>query len=76
MCGFVGIYNYGNSQDIDEKLLIEMRDTMVHRGPDDCGVYLSPDRKLGLGHRRLSIIDLTPRGRRWMSNIKEEKWQA
>ncbi|MCK4802835.1 hypothetical protein KAS33_04105 [bacterium] len=58
MCGFVGVYNYGNSQDIDEKLLVDMWDTMIHRGPDDCGVYLSPDRKLGLGHQRLSIIDL------------------
>jgi len=74
MCGFVGIYNYGNSQDIDEKLLIEMRDTMVHRGPDDCGIYLSPDRKLGLGHRRLSIIDLSPRGRQPMSDNEGKIW--
>jgi asparagine synthase (glutamine-hydrolysing) len=74
MCGFVGIYNYGNSQDIDEKLLIEMRDTMIHRGPDDCGVYLSRDRKLGLGHRRLSIIDLTPRGRQPMSDNQGKIW--
>jgi len=74
MCGFVGIYNYGNAQDIDEKLLIEMRDTMIHRGPDDCGVYLSPDRKLGLGHRRLSIIDLTTRGRQPMSDKESKIW--
>ena len=74
MCGFVGIYNYGNSQDIDEKLLIDMRDTMIHRGPDDCGLYLSRDRKLGLGHRRLSIIDLTPRGRQPMSDNESKIW--
>ncbi|MFB0527083.1 MAG: asparagine synthase (glutamine-hydrolyzing) [bacterium] len=74
MCGFVGIYNYGNSQEIDEKLLIEMRDTMIHRGPDDCGIYLSRDRKLGLGHRRLSIIDLSPRGRQPMSDIEGKIW--
>jgi len=74
MCGFVGIYNYGNSQDIDEKLLIEMRDTMIHRGPDDCGIYVSPDRKLGLGHRRLSIIDLSPRGRQPMSDSEGKIW--
>ncbi|MFB0527752.1 MAG: asparagine synthase (glutamine-hydrolyzing) [bacterium] len=74
MCGFVGIYNYESSQDIDEKLLIEMRDTMIHRGPDDCGVYLSRDKKLGLGHRRLSIIDLTPRGRQPMSDTEDKIW--
>jgi len=74
MCGFVGIYNYGNSQEIDEKLIIEMRDTMIHRGPDDCGIYVSPDRKLGLGHRRLSIIDLTPRGRQPMSDNEGKIW--
>lgn len=64
MCGFVEVYNYGNLQDIDEKLLIEMCDMMIHRGPDDCGIYVSPDKKLGFGHRRLSIIDFTLRGRR------------
>jgi len=74
MCGFVGIYNYGNSQDIDEKLLIEMRDIMVHRGPDDFGIYISRDRKLGLGHRRLSIIDLSPRGRQPMSDSEGKIW--
>jgi asparagine synthase (glutamine-hydrolysing) len=74
MCGFAGIYNYGNSQDIDEKLLIEMRDTMIHRGPDDCGIYVSPDRKLGLGHRRLSIIDLSPQGRQPMSDSEGKIW--
>lgn len=74
MCGFVGIYNYGSSQDIDEELLIEMRDTMIHRGPDDCGIYLSRDRRLGLGHRRLSIIDLTPRGRQPMSDNEGKIW--
>lgn len=52
MCGFAGIYNYGNSQEIDDKLIMEMGDTMIHRGPDDCGIYLSPDRRIGLGHRR------------------------
>jgi asparagine synthase (glutamine-hydrolysing) len=43
-----------------------MRDTMTHRGPDDHGMYLGPG--VGLGHRRLSIIDLRPEGRQPMHN--------
>ena len=39
-----------------------MNDAIRHRGPDDGGVYISPDGKVGLGHRRLSIIDLSPLG--------------
>lgn len=40
---------------------------MAHRGPDDCGIYVSVDRSLGLGHRRLSIIDLSELGRQPMT---------
>lgn len=39
-----------------------MNDTIRHRGPDDGGAYVSPDKKVSLGHRRLSIIDLSPLG--------------
>ena len=53
MCGIVGIYAV--SKYVDENLLIQMWDTMFHRGPDDTGLYISNDRRLGLGHRRLSI---------------------
>jgi asparagine synthase (glutamine-hydrolysing) len=45
-----------------------MRDTMVHRGPDGGGVWISPDRKIGLGHRRLSIIDLSTIANQPMAN--------
>jgi asparagine synthase (glutamine-hydrolysing) len=48
-----------------------MRDTMTHRGPDDEGVYLAPG--VGLGHRRLSIIDLSG-GRQPMANADESLW--
>jgi len=58
MYGIVGVYHFKGMKKIDEKLLMEMRDTMLHRGPDDVGNYISSDRKLGLGHRRLSIINL------------------
>ena len=44
-----------------------MRDTLVHRGPDDAGTWCSPDKRLGLAQRRLSIIDLSPGGHQPMS---------
>jgi asparagine synthase (glutamine-hydrolysing) len=60
MCGICGEFNY-----IDEKAdpenISKMMDTLVHRGPDDCGMYCR--HSIGLGHRRLSIIDLSVKGR-------------
>jgi asparagine synthase (glutamine-hydrolysing) len=60
MCGINGIavFKNGNFR-VTEQLIVEMRDTMVHRGPDGGGLWVSPDRRVGLGHRRLSIIDLS-----------------
>ena len=54
MCGIVGLYH--RSATCDPERLASMRDTLVHRGPDEAGNYV--DGSLGLGHRRLSIIDL------------------
>src|SRR5262245_52945389 len=67
MCGIVGIFNYARSERVSEKRLEAARDTMAHRGPDDCGVYVSDDGRFGMGHRRLSIIDLTELGRQPMA---------
>jgi len=47
---------------------------MIHRGPDDQGVYMSPDGTVGLGHRRLSIIDLSPQAAQPMSNQDKSLW--
>ena len=60
MCGIVGIYS--KHPIADRSLLVRMRDTMTHRGPDDAGLWWSPDGCLGLAHRRLSILDLSPAG--------------
>ncbi|MBI2816616.1 MAG: asparagine synthase (glutamine-hydrolyzing) [Acidobacteria bacterium] len=57
MCGICGIVNFNADEPVDPGLLQRMTDVMVHRGPDDGGVYL--DGNVGLGHRRLSIIDLS-----------------
>lgn len=46
-----------------------MNEKIIHRGPDDGGIYISPDQKVGLGHRRLSIIDLSPLGHQPMSYL-------
>ena len=57
MCGICGIANYTETEAVEERLLIAMRDTLTHRGPDDSGLFI--DGRVGLGHRRLSIIDLS-----------------
>src|SRR5437899_9718404 len=54
MCGLVGV---GGSGAVDRDRLCDMRDVLSHRGPDDTGLYL--DRDVGLGFRRLSIIDVS-----------------
>ena len=51
-----------------------MRDAMVHRGPDDGGIWESPDRRVVLGHRRLSIVDLSPAGHQPMANEDDTVW--
>ncbi len=57
MCGLVGIFHLRESATIDRKLLSRMNETQFHRGPDEGGLHTEPG--LGLGHRRLSIIDLS-----------------
>ena len=75
MCGICGIYEYGVSQpSVSDSLIERMRDTMTHRGPDDAGVYVTEDRRVGLGNRRLSIVDLSPAGRNPMPNEDGRVW--
>jgi asparagine synthase (glutamine-hydrolysing) len=70
MCAIVGVVDYAGFFDTGtlETLTRAMRDTMAHRGPDDAGLWTSPDGRVCLGHRRLSIIDLRPEGRQPMLN--------
>jgi asparagine synthase (glutamine-hydrolysing) len=56
MCGIVGIFDLQGQREIDPDLLGRMNQSQLHRGPDEGGVHLEPG--LGLGHRRLAIIDL------------------
>lgn len=60
MCGIAAIFAYNpKSSFVDEERLMAVRDAMISRGPDGAGIWLSEDRRLGLAHRRLSIIDLS-----------------
>jgi asparagine synthase (glutamine-hydrolysing) len=70
MCAIVGVVDYAGRFTTPqlEALTRGMRDTMTHRGPDDAGLWTSPDGRVCLGHRRLSIIDLRPEGRQPMLN--------
>src|SRR5260370_27844831 len=69
MCGIVGVLSFTNSAfRVSEPYLTRMRDVMAHRGPDGAGIFVSPDRRLGLGFRRLAIIDLSERAMQPMSN--------
>lgn len=56
MCGIAGIFDTRDRRAIDERLLADMTNSLEHRGPDGSGFHAEPG--LGLGHRRLSIIDI------------------
>ena len=60
MCGIAGMYAYRSDRPIDDAVLATMVRRLRHRGPDDQGTYRSA--RIGLGHTRLSIIDLSPLG--------------
>ncbi|MGZ5818757.1 MAG: asparagine synthase (glutamine-hydrolyzing), partial [Burkholderiaceae bacterium] len=64
MCGFVGFLGglAAHGQLGDEAMLQRMANTISNRGPDDAGYWSDVDNRIGLGHRRLSIVDLSPAG--------------
>lgn len=64
MCGIVGIVS---RSPVDPASVVRMAEVLRHRGPDDAGVWLSEDRSVVLAHRRLAILDLSPRGRNPMT---------
>lgn len=72
MCGIVGKVHFDPEHPVDPQQVRTMADSVRHRGPDDEGIWT--DRNVGLGHRRLSIIDLSPSGRNPMCNEDESIW--
>ena len=71
MCGICGIVDFSGKK-IEQAGLLQMRESLTHRGPDDAGFYIGD--YIGLAHRRLSIIDLSPLGRQPMSNEDGTVW--
>ena len=60
MCGIAGLI--AGRGTVEERTLVSMGALMCHRGPDDEGVWRSPDARAGFAHRRLAVIDLSPGG--------------
>ncbi|MDA8172455.1 MAG: asparagine synthase (glutamine-hydrolyzing) [Nitrospiraceae bacterium] len=71
MCGICGIYDRVHPE-VDAAIVARMRDIMITRGPDDAGLHTAPH--IGLGHRRLSIIDVSPAGHQPMRNEDGTVW--
>ena len=66
MCGIVGLWNLDGAP-IDEPMLSSFTDSLAHRGPDGRGTFVDSSAGLGLGHRRLAILDLSPAGHQPMA---------
>jgi asparagine synthase (glutamine-hydrolysing) len=74
MCGICGILATGENFACDETTVTDMRDRMPHRGPDDAGSWADTAGRVALGHRRLSIVDLSPAGHNPMPNEDGSVW--
>lgn len=72
MCGVCGIVSFDHSVDIEVHRIAQMTKSLSHRGPDNHGVWVKGP--IGLGHCRLSIIDLTEAGHQPMSNENGRFW--
>jgi len=68
MCGITGKIFIRDGV-VSEGAIEQMNEAIKHRGPDDDGVYISPKKNVGFGHRRLSIVDLSPLGHQPMSYL-------
>ena len=69
MCGIAAIFAYrDNAPPVDREELLRIREAMVKRGPDGAGMWISDDRRIGLAHRRLAIIDLSENGTQPMTS--------
>src|SRR5436309_6425755 len=71
MCGIAGQFNFQRREPVERETIVRMARSIAHRGPDDEGYFI--DGSLGLGFRRLSIIDLAG-GHQPMSDAEETVW--
>ncbi len=75
MCGIAGSYEFSRSGfTSNREVITKMCRKITHRGPDDEGIYIDEKNGIGLGHRRLSIIDLSNAGHQPMSNKDQSIW--
>ena len=75
MCGIAGIYNLNReNSSMMSGSITRMCEALLHRGPDDTGIYESPDKELYLAHTRLSIIDLSANAHQPMSDREAGVW--
>ncbi len=70
MCGIAGIFlHHADAGPVSKTELLTIRDAMEKRGPDGAGIWISKNERVGLAHRRLAIIDLSPTGAQPMSTV-------
>ena len=74
MCGIAGVFAFAATSRDEVRALHRMRDTMIHRGPDDAGIWQDRERGIALAHRRLSIVDLTVAGHQPFANEDDTVW--
>ena len=75
MCGFAGLFDPTRAAGTDAlvHLAEQMAAVLAHRGPDDSGRWVDPDGRVAFGHRRLSVVDLSPHGHQPMVS-SDERW--
>jgi len=73
MCGIVGIWKLDSTR-LDKRELDKFTDSLIHRGPDGRGIYIDGHSNLGLGHRRLAILDLSNKGKQPMCFANGRYW--
>lgn len=74
MCGITGVFYFQRPGSVSASVLTSMRDTMEHRGPNGGANWISLDRRVGLAHRRLSIVDLSSAAAQPMANEDGSIW--
>jgi asparagine synthase (glutamine-hydrolysing) len=74
MCGIAGILTVNQYQEQLDKAIERMQIALRHRGPDDAGIFIAPERQVALAHTRLSILDLSSAGHQPMSTPDGRYW--
>ena len=74
MCGIAGILTNNSGHENLEILTQQMQKALQHHGPDDRGVYISPNRQAAIAHTRLAILDLSVAGHQPMSTTDGRYW--